>query len=160
MQSVNISAINIQFLADCPKVIPAIACLHQLEMKLGKRSNYCRTLEQFRLRINRDSLPLTLVAFVDTLPVASASLVSCDLDSHQHLEPWLASLFVATPYQNQGIGSRLSQEIESIAVNKGYRKLYLYTWTGVEFYRKLGWIFIDTAQPEGFPKSIVMQKTL
>jgi hypothetical protein len=31
---------TIQLLVDCPEVIPAIACLHQLEMKLGVESNY------------------------------------------------------------------------------------------------------------------------
>lgn len=155
----KVSGVDIQFLADCPAVIPAIACLHQLELGMGKGSNYCRTLERFRLRLNRDSLPLTLVAFGDTLPVGSASLVKCDLDSHPHLEPWLASLFVATTYRNLGIGRCLIQEIEAIAA-QAYQHLYLYTWTRTEYYRKLGWTVIDTARPEGFPESVVMQKTL
>lgn len=156
----EVSGIDIQFLADCPAVIPAIACLHQLELGMGKRSNYYRTLERFHLRLNRDFLPLTLVAFRDTLPVGSASLVKCDLDSHRHLEPWLASLFVATTYRNLGIGRRLIQEIEAIVASQGYQQLYLYTWTRTEYYRKLGWTVIDTARPECFPKSVGMQKTL
>lgn len=82
--------------------------------------------------------PLTLVAFADTLPIGSASLVECDLPSHQHLTPWLASLFVATPYQKQGIGGKLVQQIESIAANMSYQQLYLFTWTAA-YYHKLGW---------------------
>lgn len=151
---------KIQFLADAKEVIPAIACLHQLEMKLGEKSDYHRAIEKFSLRCNRKSLPLTLVAFADTLPIGSASLVECDLPSHQHLTPWLASVFVATPYQKQGIGSKLVQQIETIAGNMGYQQLYLFTWTAAAYYHKLGWKAIATTLPEGLPESVVMQKTL
>jgi len=151
---------EIQFLADCPEVIPAIACLHQLEMKLGVESNYQGSIDKFQQRCNRDSLPLSLVAFVDTLLIGSASLVECDLPSHLHLQPWLASLFVATSYQRRGIGCQLMQQIESIAKNIGYQQLYLYTWTAEKYYYQLGWRAIDTVQSEGRPHSIVMQKKL
>ena len=151
---------EIQLLADVREVIGAIACLHQLEMRLGEKSNYQRAIEKFSLRCNRQSLPLALVAFTDTLPVGSVSLVECDLPSHQHLTPWLASLFVTTPYQKQGIGSKLVQQIESIAVKIGYRQLYLFTWTAEIYYSKLGWTAIDTTMPQGLPESVVMQKTL
>ncbi|PSP02598.1 MAG: hypothetical protein BRC47_07420 [Cyanobacteria bacterium QS_7_48_42] len=65
--------------------------MHQLKLNLGNHYNYLRTQQLFRQRLNRNSLPLTLVAFLDTLPVGSVSLVNCDLDSHSHLKPWLAS---------------------------------------------------------------------
>lgn len=151
---------EIQFLADCPEVIGAIACLQQLEMKLGEKSNYHHAIEKFSLRLNRISLPLALVAFVDTLPVGSVSLVDSDLPNYPHLTPWLASLFVATPYQRQGIGLQLIQQIELIAANMGYQQLYLFTWTAEAYYRKLGWTVIDKTQPEGRPESVVMQKIL
>lgn len=151
---------NIKLLADCPETIPAIACLHQLEMKLGEKSNYQRAIERFALRCNRESLPLALIAFADTLPVGSASLVDCDLPAYPHLKPWLASLFVATPYQRQGIGSQLMHQIELIATNMGYQQIYLYTWTAETYYRQLGWVVIDKTRPEGLPESVVMQKSL
>ncbi len=149
---------NIKFLADCPEVIGAIACLHhQMEMQLGVQSNYHHSVKKFRLRLNRESLPLALVAFADdTLPVGSVSLVTCDLPSHSHLEPWLASLFVATPYQSRGIGYKLVQQIDLIATRMGYQQLYLFTWTAERYYRKLGWTVIDRTQPEGLPESVVI----
>ncbi len=151
---------NIKLLADCPQTIPAIACLHQLEMKLGEKSNYQGAIERFTLRCNRESLPLALIAFADTLPVGSASLVDCDLPAYPHLKPWLTSLFVATSYQRQGIGNQLMQQIELIATNMGYQQIYLYTWTAETYYRQLGWSVIDKTRPEGLPESVVMQKTL
>ncbi len=105
-------------------------------------------------------MPLTLVAFVDTLPVGSASCVDCDLPFYSNLKPWLASLFVATPYQKQGIGYQLIQQIELIANQMGYQQLYLFTWTAEAYYHKLGWTVIDTTQPKGLPQSVIMQKTL
>ncbi|HCF27060.1 MAG TPA: hypothetical protein DEV81_07595 [Cyanobacteria bacterium UBA11049] len=54
---------EIQFLDDATEVIPAIACLHQLEMGLGGKSNYQRAIERFSLRCNRKSLPLAIGSF-------------------------------------------------------------------------------------------------
>ena len=141
---------EIQFIADRPEIIPAIACLHQLEMKLGAKSNYQRTIKRFSDRLNRTKLPLALVAFVDTLPVGSVSLVDCDLPQYPHLTPWLGSLFVATPYQKQGIGYQLIQQIEQIAAKMGYQHLYLFTWTAQAYYQKQGWTVIDTTVPQKF----------
>lgn len=78
---------EIRLLADCSEVIPALAGLHQLELGLGERSDYGRAVERLRLRANSQTLPLALVAFADTLPVGSVSLVECDLASHEHLRP-------------------------------------------------------------------------
>ena len=157
---VKVSLMEIQFLADRPDIIPAIACLHQLEMKLGAKSNYQRTIEKFSYRLNRTKLPLAFVAFADTLPVGSISLVDLDLPSYSHLTPWLGSLFVATPDQKQGIGYQLIQQIEQIAAKMGAQHLYLFTWTSEAYYHKQGWTVIDKTVPQGLPESVVMQKTL
>lgn len=151
---------DIQVLADCPEVIPAIACLHQIEMKLGARSNFQRTVKEFQKHINKKNLPLTLVAFVDTIPVGSVSLVEFELKSHTHLSPWVASLFVASAYQKRGIGKYLMEKITEIGSEMGYRQLYLYTPIS-DYFAKSGWTVIDKAQPKEYPKSVeilVMQK--
>jgi predicted N-acetyltransferase YhbS len=152
--------VNIQLLADCPEVIPAIACLHQIEMKLGSRSNFHRTVNEFQNHVNRNTLPLTLVAFVNTIPIGSVSLVEFELKSHTHLSPWIASLFVASAYQNHGIGKCLMEKIVSIGAEMGYRQLHLYTPVP-DYFAKLGWTVIDKAHPEEYPQSVeilVMQK--
>jgi predicted N-acetyltransferase YhbS len=153
-------AVDIQLLADHADIVPVIACIHLLEMRQGARSNYQLAIDRFSCRLNRQVLPLALVAFADTLPVGTASLVACDLDSYHHLTPWLASFSVAMPYRSLGIGRQLVQQVESIAMHMGYEQLYLYTWTAEKYYHRLGWTVIDTAQPEGLPESIVMQKSL
>ena len=153
---------DIQFLADCSEVIPAIACLHQIEMKLGSRSNFQRTVKEFQNHVNRNTLPLTLVAFVNTIPIGSVSLVEFELKSHTHLSPWVASLFVASAYQNRGIGKCLMEKIAAIGSQMGYRQLHLYTPVP-DYFAKSGWTVIDKAQPEEYPKSVeilVMQKNL
>jgi hypothetical protein len=48
----------------------------------------------FRLRAERGRIPTGFVAIVDGQVVGLACLVQCDLDSHQHLSPWLASVLV------------------------------------------------------------------
>ncbi len=153
---------EIKLLADCSEVIPAIACLHQIEMKLGAKSNFPQTVKEFQNHLNRNTLPLTLVAFVNTIPIGSVSLVEFELPSHTHLTPWLASLFVASGYKNRGIGKYLMAEIETIAKQNNYFELHLYTPIP-DYFAKLGWIVIDKAQPEEYPKSLdilVMQKKL
>jgi predicted N-acetyltransferase YhbS len=154
--------IDIQFLADCPEVIPAIACLHQIEMKLGSRSNFQRTVKEFQNHVNRNTLPLTLVAFVNTIPIGSVSLVEFELKSHTHLSPWVSSLFVASAYQNRGIGKCLMEKIVAIGSEIGCHQLHLYTPVS-DYFAKSGWTVIDKAQPEEYPQSVeilVMQKKI
>lgn len=79
-----------------------------------------------------------LVALVDGIPAGSVFLVDRDLETHTHLTPWLAGLFVLPAFRRMGIGEALVSALIAQAAISGCERLYLYTSIG-EFYRRRGW---------------------
>ena len=65
-------------------------------------------------------------------------LIDNDLDSHAHLTPWLASLYVDPAFRNKGIGKQLIAAAENAARDQGHSELYLYT-DKPDYYRAAGW---------------------
>lgn len=95
-----------------------------------------------------------LIGLVDDQPAGSVFLVDSDLDTHAHLKPWLAGLFVLPEFRSRGLGEQLVASLVTEAAALGYRRLYLYTATG-EFYRKRGWQSIETLLLHGVPHEVM-----
>lgn len=79
-----------------------------------------------------------MVALVDGTPAGSAFLVEKDLETHTHLRPWLAGLFVMPQFRQMGTGTRLTAAVAEEAARLGHSSVYLYTSIG-GFYRRQGW---------------------
>ena len=93
-------------------------------------------------RTNRDRIPATFLAFDGGDLVGSATLVEHDIPDRMdldHLQPWLAGVFVAPAARGHGVGSELVSHAESRARSFGVKRLYLYTRAAVGFYERLGW---------------------
>jgi GNAT superfamily N-acetyltransferase len=43
--------------------------------------------------------------------MGSAAIIDSDMDTRPELTPWLASVFVAKEFRNQGVGSRLVEHV-------------------------------------------------
>lgn len=153
---------EIKYLADCPELIRTIACLQQMEMyKIPMNRNFSKAIEKFQIRSeSRDKLPLTLVAFLDTLPVGSISILENELETHLNFSPWIATLFVSSHYRNRGIGKRLLVEAEKVITRLGHREVYLFTDDASNYYERLNWKKIETVHPVGKPISVIMKKTI
>lgn len=140
---------RIACLADFPDAIPEIAGWFYREWSYLHPG---RTLEDVRCavgeRVNRDTIPLALVAIDDTASVGTrsrAALVGTvclklqDMDTRTDLSPWLAGLYVEESRRGLGIGTALVEAIERKAGGLGIRTLYLYTPSAASFYLRLGW---------------------
>lgn len=75
-------------------------------------------------------------------------LIDCDLSSHAHLKPWLASLFVAPAFRNHGVGRALVASVEKTARDRGDREVFLYTPTPA-YYRPMGWRCFEELELDG-----------
>jgi GNAT superfamily N-acetyltransferase len=51
-------------------------------------------------------------------------------------------------HRGTGVGKELISQIITIALNMGYKKLYLRTEHVTEYYKKLGWNFVDKRTDE------------
>lgn len=152
---------KIDYLADHPEWIHLIALMHQLEMRKPSERHFDWSIQQFSQRMNRQSLPMALVAVEDTIPVGGVTLLENQLKTHSNLTPWVASLFVLEQYRGRGIGGRLMRETELFAVAMRYNSLFLFTHTAQSYYEKRGWGIIDTVEPPDAPyASVVMSKQL
>jgi predicted N-acetyltransferase YhbS len=153
---------NIQYLADHQEVLPILAAWIYNEWSYLYPG---ATLQDFegllRERINREKLPLTLVAFEAGEPIGTVSLRSFDMETRRDLAHWLTSLYVIKPWRRRGIGSSLVATAEKKAAELAIRKLFLFTTDALpgHFYSKLGWNVKEKTIYRSYPVTI-MEKDL
>ncbi len=137
----------ISFLADYPQYLPVVASWifdeWGWEMPGSTRENI---LEEFSQHINRDRIPLTMLAWEDGQPAGTASIFNHDMETRMDLTPWLAAVYVPPEFRGRGIGSGLVKAIEALAKRLQLERLYLFTPDQEAFYARLGWTTIDTAE--------------
>lgn len=136
--------IDIKHLADCPEVIPTLAswAFNQWGQQY-KMESVSVQLELFANRVNRDKIPLALVAFSGTQPVGTASLKVREMTTHSHLLYWLGAVYVVEQFRSRGIGTALISRATDIARDLGVETLYLHTPDKAGLYLRLGWKEIE-----------------
>ena len=143
-------SIEVEYLADHPELTPLLASWFYEEWGRREPGNSVEKVKKRLVeRMNRDRFPLTLVAFRGSEPVATASLILREMETHPQFLHWLASVYVHHPYRNQGIGSQLVEHAASEARRLGVRELYLYTRHHEGFYSRLGWVPVEKALYRG-----------
>ncbi len=143
-------SIGIRPLGDFPDSIPTLGEWHHREWSW---LNPGKTLED-RIRKLEDSavpgkIPCTFVAVSRGTLLGSASLIEEDMDTHRHLTPWLASVYIVSGQRGKGIGSLLVRGMMEEAKKLGIRRLYLFTPDRKHFYERLGWKVRETAPYRG-----------
>jgi predicted N-acetyltransferase YhbS len=135
---------KVAYLADHPELIPVLAAWLQEEWgHLDPRSSVKHKEVMLRERLNRDKIPLTLVAFLGTEPVGTVSLQLRELPTHRQYLHWLGTVYVLPPYRSQGVGSQLVERAVAEAERLGVSELYLYTPDQEQMYASLGWTAIE-----------------
>ena len=115
--------------------------------------------KRLRQRLKRVHPPLTMVAFLNEILAASASIKIREMETHPQFEHWLGAVYVKPEYRGAGIGSKIVQHTVSIAQQIGINQLYLYTRSHEDFYTHLGWQPIERPQYHGRP-AVIMKQTL
>jgi GNAT superfamily N-acetyltransferase len=113
---------------------------------------------QFQTHLNRNRIPLTLLAFEGDLPVGTSSLVLQDISSRPELSPWVAGVYVLPEHRGKGIGSRLVGLAEQVARRLGVKQLYLFTHDRAGFYANFGWRALEQTQYHRLPVVIMCKK--
>jgi N-acetylglutamate synthase-like GNAT family acetyltransferase len=154
---------DIQYLGDHQEAIPVLAA------RIYHEWSYLypgATLQDFvgllQERVNKKSLPLTLVVLEAGEPIGTASLKAFDMETRSDLTPWLTSLHVAEQWRRRGIGTSLVKAIEQKAVELGIRKLFLFTTDAAivdQFYSRMGWTVKEKTVYHSHPV-IIMEKDL
>ena len=161
-------AIAIDYLANCPEFIDALAQLSWKEWQEIYQQRE-QTLEDcvknYRERTNTDRLPLTLVAVRTGVAegcrelVGTVSLKYHDMDTRLDLDPWLGALLVLPEWRNHGVGTMLMRRATEEARRLKVPRLYLWTHSAERLYRKLGWQVVERSDYFG-KETVVMQMDL
>ena len=147
---------EIDYLADHPHFIPMLADWHHQEWAYLREGDTVEArLERLRSECGHREIPTTVVAFDGPQLIGSAMIIPQDMDTHPHLTPWLASVFVAPAFRGQGIGATLVRRIMDEARALGVKRFYLYTPSAEDFYARLGWKVLERTTYGGKP-AVVM----
>ena len=155
---INTSNMQISLLADFPQFVPSIArCLLEHWRFALPDDTYDARVERLRGHLNKDRLPIALVAHTPHEFVGTVSLRPRDLDDHTELSPWLGGLYVMEAFRHRGIGQALCAAAEDLAKNQNASTLYLFTLDKQDWYEHQKWQVIDQCLWQG-RKGIVMCK--
>lgn len=154
-------AVRIDYLADCPQHLALVAAWQHAEfgylnpaITLGQRE------ARLRESLQRDGLPLTVVALLeDGTPAGAATLLSRTI-THPHLSPWLSTVVVAPACRGRGIASALSLRVTAEAARLGFSTIYLFTPHNASLYRRIGYEPVDMAELGGTPITIMARSTV
>lgn len=149
---------KIDYLADHPEFIPPLA-QQTLEhyRDILRDETFETRCGKLRSHMNKDALPLALVAFADAELLGMGALREHDLPGHEDLTPWLAAMFVPRQYRRRGIGSALCRTLEEKAWSMGFVALYLFTLDQQRLYQGLGWQHLQPSNWLGHPVDIMMK---
>ena len=154
---------DIQYLADHQEVVPILATWIFDEWSfLYPEMTLQDVITFLRARVNKEKLPLTLVAFEAGQLIGTVSLKMFDMETRNDLSHWLTSLYVVKPCRRRRIGSSLLATAEKKAAELEIGKLYLFTTDlGIPglFYSQLGWMVKEKTIYHSYPV-IIMEKNL
>jgi len=134
--------IEIKFLDDCHEHLPTLAKLWHEEIRRHwvPDASVENAKDRLITHLNKDKLPLALVALNESYPVGMACLRETD-GIRPGVTPWLGGLVVDPKFRGKQIGEMLIEAIKSQAKLFDHHILYLLAFdpTIPSYYTKLGW---------------------
>lgn len=131
---------KIEYLADYPAFVPTIAAWQQAQFGyLTPTATLEDRTERLRRSLQRDALPMALIALSETGTLLGSAGILPTTITHQHLTPWLSSVYVPDELRGKGIASALSLRAVVEAAQLGFERLYLFTPRSEPLYTRIGW---------------------
>jgi len=148
--------IEIEYLADHPEFVHLLSTWFYDEW--GKNSPSI-TLEIIEIRVwerlNRDKIPLCMIALAKSQPIATATLKIREMDIYPQFEHWLGDVYVLHEHRDQGVGSQITEAAVEIAKSRRVKTLCLYTRDREHFYQRLGWELVEQTEYQGRMASVM-----
>ena len=123
---------NIYNLQDKQEYIDEVVRLEHEEWASNKNENKEERIERKKTRIKQmfsDKSFCKLILVDDNQLVGFISIFPEDCDEEKELSPWYATMYVKKEYRNHGYSKILNQAILEEARNRGFKTIYLKTWS-------------------------------
>ena len=152
--------LRIEYLADHPEAVPLVAGWYFAEWGyLNPAATLERTRDKLVASMNRDVIPLTLLAVIDEEVVGAAQLKYREMPMFPEKEHWLGGVYVVPEYRGQDIAAQLVDSVVEAARNLGVQTLHIQTERlDGGLYASLGWTPVE--QVNRGPDVLVMQRAL
>lgn len=142
--------IDIDDLSHHPYLLPTLARWYQQQWQRdGRHADLQQRIEKLQSHLNGRSLPRTWLAFVDTRPAGSVSLVKYKTRGEVDESIWLANLYVRPTLRRRGIGDALINQAVNEAAARGYSQLHLFTVDQQQYYCRRQWQWCCKARVQG-----------
>ncbi len=139
--------IQIQYLVDMPETLPAL-----VDWFVAEWEPYYGTdgpgdaKADLRESMNRDKLPICLLAIDGSGAVAGTISLKAESISHHELTPWGAAFLFGPRRRRQGIGTALGAALEDEARKLGFKRLYMSTDAASAIVDGRDWRALDTTE--------------
>lgn len=152
---------NFEYLADHKEAIPTIAKWYFNQWgHIADESSAKETSHKLQEYLNRDKIPLMLLATDGEVIVGVAQLKYQEMDIYPDKEYWIGGIFVPEKYRRNRIAARLIEKVTGVARSLDVNILHLQTERlDGGLYRHLGWQPIEQVNYKGLDV-IVMEKKL
>jgi GNAT superfamily N-acetyltransferase len=144
--------ITIETVRDDPLLIDTISRWYEQEWDT-KPQTTARLLKTFQVIAREKGIPVGTAGLYDDVSLLNV------YPQFRAYRPWLGMLYVVPGKRLLGIGSLLCSRIEQQARAQNNRKIYLYTFTAEQMYRKLAWIEMKRVVYKGHD-TVIMYKDL
>ena len=136
---------KISYLADHPEFIETLApWVFEHWRPILTEETLDSRIARLQSHLNRNELPIALVAHSESDVYGTAALRFHDLPGREDLSPWLGGVFVAQPFRRRGIGAALCTAIEDMTIEQfNLNTLYLFTLDKQAWYQDRGWSFFE-----------------
>lgn len=102
------------------------------------------TIYKFKkLYTSENKLPIGYACYDEENLVGFSTLRKENLKKYPKIFPWISSVMIFDEYRGQGYGRKMLQEIANKAKELGYKKVYLWTDQAPEFYKKIGYTYLQ-----------------
>jgi hypothetical protein len=107
--------LTIAYLDEHLDAIPSLATWHhEAWSAITPHLSVADRIAGFEARARRGQIPTGFVALVESVVVGMACLVECDIESHRHLTPWLATVLVGPAARTSGAPFLISSEPDNV----------------------------------------------
>jgi predicted N-acetyltransferase YhbS len=151
---------NIEYLADHPAYVPTVAAWQQAEFGyLTPALTLDDRTERLRRSLQKDALPMAFIALSNSGTILGSAGILTATITHQHLTPWLSSVYVPIEHRGEGIGSILSLRALAEAGRLGFERLYLFTPHNETLYARMGWRTFEQIDHNGVALTLMERPT-
>ena len=140
MRSGSMDNVEIAYLADYAAVVVELAAaLHAQDREYYGARTPADIAADLVLSLQREALPLALIALRDGVLLGAAILRQDSSTTHPHLGPWLTAFYVRPELRGRSIGGKLVAAIEAAAQRLGVAQLYAGSGRAASLFERAGW---------------------